>query len=57
MHFNNSFFSSKGPDGGKFDYVILENDMGTRIKCLFSKFLDDGDYELGIDCMEIAKVA
>ena len=46
-----------GPDGGKFDYVIVSSttDQNTQqIQCFFTKFLDNGDYEMGIDCVEIA---
>ena len=41
--------NSTGPDGGQFDYV----DVFTQVhgyRCYFSKFLDNGDNELGHDC-------
>ena len=41
--------NSIGPDGGQFDYV----DVFTQIhgyRCYFSKFLDNGDNEVGHDC-------
>ena len=44
----------QGPDGGQFDYVdVFTRDKGYR--CLFSKFMDNGDTELGHDCGLIAR--
>ena len=44
----------QGPDGGQFDYVdVFTRDKGYR--CLFSKFMDNGDIELGHDCGLIAR--
>lgn len=40
-------------DGGKFDWLKVITDKGLTIKCTFSKFLDDGDYEVGKDCAQI----
>ena len=45
--------NSTGPDGGQFDYV----DVFTQVhgyRCYFSKFLDNGDNELGHDCHQTA---
>ena len=42
-----------GPDGGKFDYVVVHTDVGIVLKCYFSKFLDSGDFEEGYGCYQL----
>ena len=41
--------NSTGPDGGQFDYVDVFT-QSHAYRCYFSKFLDNGDNELGHDC-------
>ena len=49
------FMCFLGPDGGKFDFVIVYTDVGsTAIKCYFSKFLDSGDFEEGSGCYQLS---
>ena len=42
-----------GPDGGKFEYVTVDTDVGITLKCYFSKFLDSGDFEEGYNCHQL----
>lgn len=58
LHFSRKlefFMCFLGPDGGKFDFVIVYTDVGsTAIKCYFSKFLDSGDFEEGSGCYQLS---
>ena len=42
-----------GFDGGKFDYAIVYTDVGIVLQCFFTKYLDNGDFEEGKNCIQL----